>query len=72
MRRLVILGFCCLVTLGAQKPSQASKTPIQLIEELSQSGTEALEKRELEKAESDFRRLLAISLDQLGAVYDRL
>ncbi|RPJ54281.1 MAG: tetratricopeptide repeat protein [Acidobacteria bacterium] len=72
MRRLVIVGFCCLVTLGAQKPSQASKTPVQLIEELSQSGTEALEKRELEKAESDFRRLLAISLDQLGAVYDRL
>jgi len=72
MRRLVILVLCCLVTLGAQNPSPARKTPAQLIEEFSKSGSEALEKGELERAESDFRRLLAISLDQLGAVYDRL
>jgi len=72
MQRLVILGLCCLVTLGAQKPDQTAKTPAELIQELSKSASQALEKRELEKAESDFRRLLSISLDQLGAVCDRL
>jgi tetratricopeptide (TPR) repeat protein len=42
------------------------------LEELSRSALEALERNQLEKAESDLRQVLAISLPQLGVISDAL
>jgi len=61
-----------VTTVSAQPQRTQQKTTGEMIEELSRSAMLALEKRQLEKAESDFRRLAGISLDQLGAAHNGL
>jgi len=51
---------------------QAQESPKEIIQQLSESARKALEKQQFETAESDLRRMAAISLDQLGVVYNRL
>jgi tetratricopeptide (TPR) repeat protein len=51
---------------------QAQESPAQLLQQLSESARKSLEKQQLEAAESDLRRMAAVSLDQLGVIYDRL
>ena len=76
MRRLVFILLCAAqLSAQAQKPvptrpsqPQAAQpqTTLDLIDPLLKSATQALNKRQLEKAESDLRRVVGLSLNQVG------
>jgi len=65
MRKLAFL-FLFSFTL------QAQENPREAIEQLSRSAKQALDKQQFEKAESDLRRMAAISLDQAGVISNAL
>jgi tetratricopeptide (TPR) repeat protein len=70
MRLLTLLLIGLLIHAQAEElhaQNESGKPPKDLIAELSRSASEALKRGQHEKAESDYRKLVAISLDQLGA-----
>jgi tetratricopeptide (TPR) repeat protein len=71
MRCLAPLLFALLVhsplaALAAQ--GESVKAPRDLVSELSKSAADALQRGQHEKAESDYRKMVALSLDQFGAI----
>jgi tetratricopeptide (TPR) repeat protein len=68
MRRQVLLSlFVCVLGVAA-----GQDTPQQAVAQWMNGALQALEKGQFEKAESELRRALAASLDQLGAINESL
>lgn len=66
-KRKALLTLCLFASVAVTLCAQ--KGPTQLIAELFEKAQQSLNQRELDKAESNYREILGIALDQLGAVY---
>lgn len=70
--RLFYLWMASVLLLHSGTDLLGQGNPRESIEAYFRSGSLALDQRELDKAESDFREILGTSLDQLGAIHSGL